>query len=59
MAGAEKRRLEQEQRERAKLREQKGQSWKPKYFVRKLDEDSGEEYWKFTGTYWEHKEDRF
>ncbi|KAJ1920926.1 hypothetical protein H4219_000979 [Mycoemilia scoparia] len=31
-------------------------SWKPRWFERSVDKDTGEGYWKFTGEYWEERE---
>lgn len=29
--------------------------WVPRWFVREIDEDSGEEHWRFTGEYWKKR----
>ncbi|KAJ1675903.1 hypothetical protein EV182_000349 [Spiromyces aspiralis] len=30
--------------------------WKPRWFVRDFDKDTDEEYWKFTGEYWDERQ---
>ncbi|KAJ1815717.1 hypothetical protein LPJ56_004483, partial [Coemansia sp. RSA 2599] len=57
-ADAEKSRLENKQRATRRRREQ-GElaAWKPRWFVKTHDEDSGETYWRFTDEYWAEREE--
>ncbi|KAJ2467014.1 hypothetical protein GGI02_004178, partial [Coemansia sp. RSA 2322] len=57
LADREKSRLENKQRATRRRREQ-GElpTWKPRWFVRDTDPDSGESYWRFTGDYWTERE---
>lgn len=60
-AEAEKVRLEEAQRERRKDYEDRGEEWKPKWFV-KVAEGDGEEVWRIKGgkeSYWEAREKGF
>ncbi|KAJ1723212.1 hypothetical protein LPJ53_002424 [Coemansia erecta] len=56
-ADAEKSRLENKQRATRRRREQ-GElpQWKPRWFVKDTDADSGESYWRFTDEYWAERE---
>ncbi|KAI8320253.1 hypothetical protein GQ54DRAFT_263916 [Martensiomyces pterosporus] len=56
-ADREKSRLENKQRATRRRREQgELEQWKPRWFVKDVDEDSGESYWRFTGEYWTERE---
>jgi oxysterol-binding protein-related protein 3/6/7 len=58
VAEAEKARLEDEQRNRRKLLEAKGESWKARWFTRVDTGELGEEVWKLKGGkegYWEER----
>jgi len=58
VAEAEKARLEDEQRNRRKLLEAKGELWKARWFTRLDTGDQGEEVWKLKGGkegYWEER----
>jgi hypothetical protein len=58
VAGSEKRRMEQKQRDQRKSRESKGEKWAPRHFKLKVEPDSGEEYWHFASSYWDEREQR-
>ncbi|KAJ2552015.1 hypothetical protein EV175_003474 [Coemansia sp. RSA 1933] len=57
IADQEKSRLENKQRATRRRREQ-GElaTWKPRWFTKAYDEDSGESYWRFTSEYWNDRE---
>ncbi|KAJ1666505.1 hypothetical protein IW140_004162 [Coemansia sp. RSA 1813] len=57
IADQEKSRLENKQRATRRRREQ-GElaAWKPRWFEKAYDEDSGESYWRFTSEYWMDRE---
>ncbi|KAJ2663586.1 hypothetical protein IWW48_001269 [Coemansia sp. RSA 1200] len=57
LADQEKSRLENKQRATRRRREQ-GElpAWKPRWFTKTYDEDSGESYWRFGGDYWVDRE---
>ncbi|KAJ1910083.1 hypothetical protein LPJ71_003300 [Coemansia sp. S17] len=57
LADREKSRLENKQRATRRRREQ-GElpAWKPRWFVRDMDADSGESFWRFSGDYWPERE---
>jgi len=55
-AAAEKRLLEQKQRDQAKIRSQTGRVWAPKFFDKY--EESGTTYWRSNGRYWRQREQR-
>ncbi|KAI0125248.1 oxysterol-binding protein [Xylariales sp. AK1849] len=55
-AATEKERLENEQRNRRKLREANGEEYQSPWFERAKCEITGEEYWKFNGKYWQQRE---
>ncbi|KKA31206.1 hypothetical protein TD95_000809 [Thielaviopsis punctulata] len=55
-AASEKTRLEEAQRARRRVREQRGEEFKPAWFTKARCEISGEEYWKFSGEYWKRRE---
>ncbi|KAJ2029818.1 hypothetical protein IWW57_001476 [Coemansia sp. S610] len=56
-ADREKSRLEVKQRATRRRREQ-GElpAWKPRWFVRDTDTDTGESFWRFNGDYWAERE---
>ncbi|KAI9146593.1 Oxysterol-binding protein-domain-containing protein [Paraphysoderma sedebokerense] len=56
LASKEKVRVEEKQRAKRKERESQGSHWRPRWFTRELDPDTNEEYWKFNGEYWEHRQ---
>ncbi|CAH1759535.1 23081_t:CDS:10 [Entrophospora sp. SA101] len=57
MASSEKHRLEEKQREKRKLREINSMpEFKSRWFAKELDDDTGEEYWKFNHEYWKERE---
>ncbi|KAJ2155931.1 hypothetical protein GGF46_005516 [Coemansia sp. RSA 552] len=57
LADQEKSRLENKQRATRRRREQgELEQWKPRWFEKAKDEDSGEEYWRFTSQYWSARE---
>ncbi|KAJ1738918.1 hypothetical protein LPJ78_005359 [Coemansia sp. RSA 989] len=57
LADQEKSRLENKQRATRRRREQgELEPWKPRWFVKDVDEDSGEPYWRFNGEYWAERE---
>lgn len=55
-AADEKNRLENAQRARRRLREERGEEFVPAWFRKARCEITGEEYWQFTGKYWERRE---
>ncbi|OHE96643.1 oxysterol-binding protein [Colletotrichum orchidophilum] len=55
-AAEEKNRLEEAQRARRKMREEKGVEFRPAWFEKTTCEITGEEYWKFNGKYWQQRE---
>ncbi|KAJ1731506.1 hypothetical protein LPJ61_002498 [Coemansia biformis] len=56
-ADVEKSRLENKQRATRRQREQgELEPWKPRWFVRSFDDDSGESYWRLNGEYWDERE---
>ncbi|KAG6036945.1 hypothetical protein E4U41_005399 [Claviceps citrina] len=54
-AATEKARLEDAQRARRKEREARGEDFTPAWFTKARCDVSGEEYWKFSGEYWERR----
>ena len=52
-AATEKNRVEEKQRAARRVREAKGEEFKPKWFVKQVDKVTGEEYWESTGAYWD------
>lgn len=53
LAATEKERLETGQRQRRRVREERGEEFKPRWFVQDRDEVTGEAYWRFKGEYWD------
>jgi oxysterol-binding protein 1 len=29
--------------------------WQPRWFIKEIEQDTGEEHWRFTGDYWDHR----
>ena len=56
VAATEKNRVEEKQRASRRTREAEGEEWKPKWFERKADEVTGEQYWDYNGGYWKTRE---
>ncbi|EKJ73395.1 hypothetical protein FPSE_06467 [Fusarium pseudograminearum CS3096] len=55
-AAEEKNRLENAQRSRRRLREERGEEFVPAWFQKARCEITGEEYWQFNGKYWQQRE---
>jgi oxysterol-binding protein 1 len=55
-AATEKNRVEEKQRAARRVREAKGEEFKPKWFQKKLDKVTGEEYWEANGQYWKARQ---
>ncbi|ETS78529.1 hypothetical protein PFICI_10591 [Pestalotiopsis fici W106-1] len=55
-AATEKERLENEQRQRRKEREAKGEEYVSPWFTKDKHPITGEEYWKWNGKYWQQRE---
>jgi hypothetical protein len=55
-AATEKNRVEEKQRAARRAREGKGEEFKPKWFDKKIDKVTGEEYWETNGQYWKARE---
>ncbi|PHH64087.1 hypothetical protein CDD82_1806 [Ophiocordyceps australis] len=55
LAATEKNRLEESQRARRRAREAGGHDFVPAWFERARCQVTGEEYWRFTGRYWEQR----
>jgi len=55
-AAIEKNRVEEKQRAARRAREAKGEEFKPKWFDKKIDKVTGEEYWETNGEYWKARE---
>lgn len=49
-----KKKLEDMQRSRRKLLDSDSHSWTPKWFLKTIDPITNNEYYQFTGEYWEH-----
>jgi len=56
VAATEKNRLEEAQRARRRAREEKGLEFVPAWFSKSRCDVTGEDYWKFSGRYWEQRE---
>ena len=54
-AATEKNRLEEGQRSRRKIREQNGEEFVSRWFTKERCKTTGEEYWQFSGEYWEER----
>jgi hypothetical protein len=52
LAAAEKNRVEEKQREARRQREMKGETYEPTFFTRDNHPITGEEFWKYKGSYW-------
>ncbi|KAL1922967.1 uncharacterized protein VTP21DRAFT_9343 [Calcarisporiella thermophila] len=59
-ADEEKRRLEEKQRAKRRARERDPSipPHTPQWFQKNIDQDTGEEFWEFTGEYWRERERR-
>lgn len=55
-AATEKNRVEEKQRATRKRREMNGEEFVPHWFKKSTCEITGEEFWDFTGQYWEERE---
>jgi oxysterol-binding protein 1 len=55
-AAIEKNRVEEKQRSARRAREANGEEFKPKWFDKKVDKVTGEEYWETNGEYWKARE---
>jgi len=55
-AATEKNRVEEKQRAARRARESKGEEFKPRWFEKKRDNTTGEEYWDTNGQYWKARE---
>ncbi|UPK91693.1 hypothetical protein LCI18_002628 [Fusarium solani-melongenae] len=55
-AADEKNRLETAQRGRRRIREERGEEFVPMWFYKTRCEITGEEYWQFSGKYWEQRD---
>jgi hypothetical protein len=53
LAATEKNRVEEKQRATRRLREQNGEHFVPRWFAKDTCEVTGEQFWKFTGEYWQ------
>jgi hypothetical protein len=56
LAASEKHRLEELQRARRRLRKQNNEQYQPKWFTLEVDEDIGQEIYKYKGGYFEASE---
>lgn len=56
-AAEEKNRVEEKQRATRRSREAKGEEFVPKWFEKSRHPVTGEEFWKFSGRYWDVRED--
>ncbi|EPY52957.1 sterol binding ankyrin repeat protein [Schizosaccharomyces cryophilus OY26] len=58
LAAEEKNRLEEKQRGKRKMRDQgEVQEWRPRWFSMKKHPITGEDYWEFSGEYWNVREE--
>ncbi|QPG72927.1 hypothetical protein FOA43_000231 [Brettanomyces nanus] len=57
LASEEKNRVEEKQRAHKKEMEEKNIVYKPSFFVKDKHPVTGEDYWRFTGTYWKDRKD--
>eukprot|EP00744_Colponema_vietnamica_P003423 GILI01005248.1.p1 GENE.GILI01005248.1~~GILI01005248.1.p1 ORF type:complete len:751 (-),score=212.57 GILI01005248.1:384-2636(-) len=55
-ATQEKSRLEEKQRQARKAMEKAGQEYRPRWFTAAKDDHTGENYWIYSGNYWEQRE---
>ncbi|KXJ93907.1 Oxysterol-binding protein-domain-containing protein [Microdochium bolleyi] len=55
-AADEKNRLENAQRARRKIREEKGEHFEPAWFTKAKCETTGKTYWQYNGKYWDQRE---
>lgn len=52
LAATEKNRVEERQRAKRREREARGEDFVPRWFAKKRDEVTGEEFWETNGRYW-------
>lgn len=52
LAATEKNRVEEKQRAKRREREARGEEFVPRWFTRRRDEVTGEEFWETNGAYW-------
>lgn len=57
LAAEEKNRVEEKQREVRRQREMKGEIYKPTFFAKDKHPVTGEEFWRYKGTYWEERKE--
>lgn len=58
LAGREKTKIEEAERQKRRDREARSQKWTPVYFEKKPGEGDKEGCWQYTGNYWEEKDQR-
>jgi hypothetical protein len=58
LASSEKVRLEEQQRSKRRAREARGEpgEWPARWFERRVEKDTGENYWIFDASYWKERE---
>ncbi|KAI9758923.1 MAG: ATP synthase complex assembly protein atp12 [Chaenotheca gracillima] len=56
-AATEKNRVEEKQRAKRRARENSGEEFMPRWYVKDRDPVSGIEYWRFTGEYWKMRDE--
>ena len=52
LAATEKNRVEEKQRAKRRQREANGEEFVPRWFEKKVDAITGEDYWEFNHKYW-------
>ncbi len=52
LAATEKNRVEERQRAKRREREARGEEFVPRWFRKRRDEVTGEEFWESNGSYW-------
>ncbi|KAK5449405.1 hypothetical protein LTS15_008949 [Exophiala xenobiotica] len=57
-AATEKNRVEEKQRAARRRREAAGEDWSPKWFEKKTDPVTGENYWEHNGQYWQKRAEK-
>ena len=58
LAASEKHRLEENQRARRRIAEEKNESYTPRYFEHKEAPGTGEMIWSFNGQYWKDRSNK-
>jgi len=58
LAGKEKNKIEESERQKRREREERGLKWAPVYFKKKPGETDKETRWKYVGNYWEERDNR-